>query len=103
MTWLRTKDDFTSVHGPGLIYGPPHSFARVFQHGITPGMVNEHDLVVRFPPIHFAVRGTGQSQIHTVHTLPIGEGSGILYRASARTKLGLAENESVTVRWNSMS
>ena len=54
-------------------YGPPPGLARVFQHGITPGMVHEHDLEVLFPPDRFTVCRTGQSQIHTVHTLPTGE------------------------------
>ena len=54
-------------------YGPPPGLARVFQHGITPGMVNENDLEVLFPPDRFTLRNTGPSQIHTVHTLPTGE------------------------------
>ena len=54
-------------------YGPPPGLARVFQHGITPGMVHEHDLEVLFPPDRFTVCRTGPSQIHTVHTLPTGE------------------------------
>ena len=53
--------------------GPPPGLARVFQHGITPGMLNENDLEVLFPPDRFTVRSTGQSHIHTVHTLPTGE------------------------------
>ena len=31
-------------------YGPPPGLARVFQHEITPGMVNENDLERLFPP-----------------------------------------------------
>jgi SAM-dependent methyltransferase len=54
-------------------YGPPPGLARVFQHAITPGMVNERDLDVLFPPDRFTLLGTGQSHIHTVHTLPTGE------------------------------
>ena len=54
-------------------YGPPPGLARVFQHAITPGMVNENDLEVLFPPDRFTLLGTGQSHIHTVHTLPTGE------------------------------
>ena len=54
-------------------YGPPPGLARVFQHGITPGMLNENDLAILFPPGRFTVRSTGQSQIHTVHILPTGE------------------------------
>jgi SAM-dependent methyltransferase len=54
-------------------YGPPPGLARVFQHGITPGMLNENDLEVLFPLDRFMVHKTGQSQIHTVHTLPNGE------------------------------
>ena len=54
-------------------YGPPPGLARVFQHEITPGMVNENDLEVLFPPDRFTLLGTGQSHIHTVHTLPTGE------------------------------
>ena len=54
-------------------YGPPPGLARVFQHEITPGMVNENDLEVLFPPNRFTLLRTGQSHIHTVHTLPTGE------------------------------
>jgi SAM-dependent methyltransferase len=54
-------------------YGPPPGLARVFQHEITPGMVNENDLEVLFPPNRFTLLGTGKSHIHTVHTLPTGE------------------------------
>ena len=54
-------------------YGPPPGLARVFQHQITPGMVNENDLEVLFPPDRFTLLGTGQSHIRTVHTLPTGE------------------------------
>lgn len=53
--------------------GPPPGLARVFQHGITPGMLNENDLEVLFPPDRFTLLRTGQSHIHTVHTLPTGE------------------------------
>ena len=53
--------------------GPPPSLARVFQHGITPGMLNENDLEVLFPPDRFTLLSTGTSHIHTVHTLPTGE------------------------------
>ena len=54
-------------------YGPPPGLARVFQHQITPGMVNESDLEVLFPPNRFTLLRTGPSHIHTVHTLPTGE------------------------------
>ena len=54
-------------------YGPPPGLARVLQHQITPGMVNENDLDVLFPPDRFTLLRTGQSHIHTVHTLPTGE------------------------------
>ena len=54
-------------------YGPPPGLARVFQHEITPGMVNENDLAVLFPPDRFTLLSTGKSEIHTVHTLPTGE------------------------------
>ena len=54
-------------------YGPPPGLARVFQHQITPGMVNESDLDVLFPPNRFTLLRTGPSHIHTVHTLPTGE------------------------------
>jgi len=54
-------------------YGPPHGLARVFQHEITPGMLNENDLAVLFPPGRFTLLSTGKSHIHTVHTLPTGE------------------------------
>jgi SAM-dependent methyltransferase len=54
-------------------YGPPPGLARVFQHQITPGMVNENDLEVLFPPDRFTLLRTGPSHIHTVHTLPTGE------------------------------
>ena len=54
-------------------YGPPPGLARVFQHQITPGMVNENDLDVLFPADRFTLLRTGSSHIHTVHTLPTGE------------------------------
>jgi SAM-dependent methyltransferase len=54
-------------------YGLPLGLARVFQHQITPGMVNENDLDVLFPPNRFALLRTGPSHIHTVHTLPTGD------------------------------
>ena len=54
-------------------YGPPPGLARVFQHDITPGMLNENDLEVLFPPSRFTLLRTGKSRIHTVHTLPTGE------------------------------
>jgi len=54
-------------------YGPPPGLARVFQHEITPGMLNENDLEALFPPDRFTILCTGQSQIHTVHTFPTGE------------------------------
>jgi len=54
-------------------YGPPPGLARVFQHEITPGMLNENELDVLFPPDRFTLLSTGKSHIHTVHTLPTGE------------------------------
>ena len=54
-------------------YGPPPGLARVFQHQITPGMVNENDLDVLFPADRFTLLRTGPSHIHTVHTLSTGE------------------------------
>jgi cyclopropane fatty-acyl-phospholipid synthase-like methyltransferase len=54
-------------------YGPPPGLARVFQHQITPGMLNENDLEVLFPLNRFTLLGTGPSHIWTVHTLPTGE------------------------------
>ena len=54
-------------------HGPPPGLARVFQYGITPGMLNENDLTMLFPPDRFTVCSTGQSQIHTVHILLTGE------------------------------
>jgi SAM-dependent methyltransferase len=54
-------------------YGPPPGLARVFQHEITPGMVNENDLERLFPPNRFTLLRTGKSHIQTVHTLPTGE------------------------------
>lgn len=54
-------------------YGPPPGLARVFQHQITPGMLNENDLEALFPSDRFTLLGTGKSHIHTVHTLPTGE------------------------------
>jgi SAM-dependent methyltransferase len=54
-------------------YGPPPGLARVFQHEITPGMLNENGLEALFPPERFTLLGTGQSYIHTVHTLHTGE------------------------------
>jgi SAM-dependent methyltransferase len=54
-------------------HGPPPGLARVFQHGITPGMLNENDLTMLFPADRFTVCSTGRSQVHTVHTLLTGE------------------------------
>ena len=54
-------------------YGPPPGLARVFQHEITPGMVNENDLERLFPPDRFTLLRTGKSHIQTEHTLPTGE------------------------------
>jgi len=54
-------------------HGPPPGLARVLQHEITPGMLNENDLEALFPPDRFTLLSTGQSHIHTVHTLPTGE------------------------------
>ncbi len=54
-------------------YGPPPGLARVFQHGITPGMLNEDNLEVLFPPDRFTLLRTDKSHIRTVHTLPTGE------------------------------
>ena len=54
-------------------YGPPPGLARVFQHQITPGMLNENNLESLFPSDRFTLLGTGQSHIRTVHTLPTGE------------------------------
>ncbi len=54
-------------------YGPPPGLARVFQHEITPGMLNENDLEVLFPTDRFTLLSTGKSHIYTVHTLPTDE------------------------------
>lgn len=54
-------------------YGPPPGLARVFQHQITPGMVNENDFDVLFPSDRFTLLRTGPSHIQTVHTLPTGD------------------------------
>jgi hypothetical protein len=54
-------------------YGMPRGLERIFQHGITPGMLHEKDLGVLFPSDRFTLIRTGQSAIHTVHTLPTGD------------------------------
>lgn len=54
-------------------YGLPPGLARVFQHQITPGMLDEKDLKTLFPPDRFTLLCTDKSRIHTVHTLPTGE------------------------------
>lgn len=54
-------------------YGMPPGLARVFQHEITPGMLNEKGLEVLFPPDRFTLHNIGQSYINTVHILPTGE------------------------------
>ena len=54
-------------------YGPPPGLARVFQHQITPGMLQENNLEFLFPSDRFTLLGTGQSHIRTVHTLPTGD------------------------------
>lgn len=53
--------------------GPPPGLARVFQHQITPGMLQENNLEFLFPSDQFTLLGTGQSHIRTVHTLSTGE------------------------------
>ena len=54
-------------------YGPPPGLARVFQHEITPGMLDENDLEALFPPDRFTLLRTGKSHIHTMHKLPTGD------------------------------
>lgn len=54
-------------------YGPPPGLARVFQHQITPGMLDEKALTSLFPPDRFTLLDIGPSQIRTVHPLPTGE------------------------------
>ena len=54
-------------------YGPPPGLARVFEHQITPGMMQENNLEFLFPSDRFTLLGTGQNHIRTVHTLPTGE------------------------------
>ena len=54
-------------------YGPPPGLARVFQHEITPGMLNENDIEVLFPTDRFTLLRTGKSHIYTGHTLPTDE------------------------------
>ncbi len=54
-------------------YGPPPGLARIFQHQITPGMLDEKDLAVLFPHDRFTLLRTGESRIQTVQTLPTGE------------------------------
>jgi SAM-dependent methyltransferase len=53
-------------------YGPPPALARVWQHGITPGLLREGDLDTLFPPDRFTILAGGDSTIHTVHRLPSG-------------------------------
>ena len=54
-------------------YGPPPGLARVFQHQITPGMLNENNLESLFPADRFTLLKTGPSHVRTVHTLPTDE------------------------------
>ncbi len=54
-------------------YGPPPGLARVFQHHITPGMLQEEHLTSLFPPDRFFLMKTGPSHVSTVHRLPTGE------------------------------
>lgn len=54
-------------------YGPPPGLARVFQHQITPGMLNENELEKLFPPDRFTLIRTGKSYIQTVHTFSTDE------------------------------
>lgn len=54
-------------------YGPLPGLARVFQHQITPGMMNENDLEKLFSADRFTLIRTGKSHIQTAHTLPTGE------------------------------
>jgi SAM-dependent methyltransferase len=54
-------------------YGPPPGLARVFQHQITPGMLQDNALESLFPSNRFTLLDTGPSQIRTVHILPTGD------------------------------
>ena len=54
-------------------YGPPPGLARVFQHQITPGMLQDNALESLFPPNRFTLLDTGPSHIRSVHSLPSGD------------------------------
>lgn len=49
---------------------PPPPLARVLQHEITPGLLDEHDIGTLFPPDRFAVLATGSTAIHTCYSTP---------------------------------
>jgi SAM-dependent methyltransferase len=72
--YLLELSSAAETYFAGLIkqYGaPPPGLARVFQHGITPGKLN--DLGSLFPADRFTLLRTGESHIHTTNTLPTGE------------------------------
>lgn len=54
-------------------HGMPPGLARIFEHQITPGLMNEADLETLFPPDRFKILETNDSVIRTTHSLPTGE------------------------------
>jgi hypothetical protein len=53
--------------------GMPPALARVFQHGISPGLMREESVDRLFPPAEFETIAQGESFIQTIHILPTGE------------------------------
>lgn len=52
---------------------PPPQLARVLQHEITPGLLDERDIGALFPPDRFAVLASGPTAIRTCYTAPGGD------------------------------
>ena len=54
-------------------YGMPPQLARVFEHNIHPGILDENDVEKFFPASDSATVAAGASVIQTVHMLPTGQ------------------------------
>ncbi|MBA2310194.1 MAG: class I SAM-dependent methyltransferase [Pseudonocardiales bacterium] len=75
---VATVVELSSVAEPfltELIGGstPPPQLARILQHEITPGLLDEHDIGALFPPDDFEVLASGPTAIRTCYTAPGGD------------------------------
>ncbi len=74
---VATVIELSSIAEPflaGLLGGeaPPPPLARVLQHGITPGLLDEHDIDALFPSDRFTVLSSGPAAIRTCSAAPDG-------------------------------